>query len=128
MAKGKSRRGTREPSDSLTVTLRSPSRIARPSRHLNLRMIDDLRSFDFEPASRPARLFSGGIASVGPVPTSKTSQARGRVPYQIAFSAPGETLVCVRRKRRKEVLFAKKKTGKGGQRKARWSKWSVYKC
>lgn len=126
MAKGKSSRyGTREPSDSLTVTLRSrPSKASSP-----LSQIQDLRTFDFEPATRPALLFSGAPATVGPVQgPRKKNQARSRVPYQIAFNAPSETLVCVRRARRKEVLFAKKKTGKRGQRKARWSKWSPYKC
>lgn len=129
MGKGKSSRsGTREPSDSLTVSLRSRPK-SLPSGRLPLTLIDDLRTFDFEPGTRPARLFSGSIATVGFVPNvNKKSQGRSRVPYQIAFTAPSETLVCVRRRRRKEVLFAKKKTGKGGQRRPRRSKWSDYKC
>lgn len=131
MAKGKSfRSGTRDASQSLTVSLRSRPKIARPSRLLS--MVDDLRTFDFEPATRPARLFSGGVASVGFVPNSNKKAASGRPArlhnFQMAFTAPAETLVCVRRKRRKEVLFAKKKTGKGGQRKPRRSRWSDYRC
>lgn len=68
------------------------------------------------------------MASIAAVTPHKSKTAPSKVPYQMAFTAPGETIVCIRRKRRKEVLFAKRKTGKGGQKKARWSKWSSYKC
>lgn len=125
MAKGKSRQkgsGTRDPMESLTLGLRSQTAMT------GLTMLDDLRAFDFEPDTRPARLLSGVTASVGATHAPKKNQAPSKVPYQIAFSAPAETLVCIRRKRRKEVLFAKRKTGRGGQRRARWSKWSNTKC
>lgn len=133
MAKGRSSRNrSRDPSESLTVTLRTGPNVARPMRRrlsLPLLSIDDRRTFDFEPGSRPARLFSGGVASVGLVPNvNRGTSRKSKVPYQIAFTAPDETLVCVRRKRRKEVLFAKKKTGKRGQRKPRFNMWSKYKC
>lgn len=127
MAKGKSGKsgsGTRDAVASLTTTLRSS-----PRTKIRLTEISDLRNFDFEPGTRPARLFSGSTASVtAESVTKKTERSRSRVPYQLAFSAPGETLVCVRRSRRREVLFAKKKTGKGGQRRPRRSAWSDYKC
>lgn len=126
---GKGRNRSRDPSESLTVQLRSSPRTARPfSSHLNL--IQDLRTFDFEPGTRPARLFSGQPATVGFVPNvNKSKPGKPAKLYgQMAFTAPTETLVCVRRSRRKEVLFAKKKTGKGGQRKPRRSTWSDYKC
>lgn len=123
MAKGKSRSGTRDPLESLTLGLRSRAPIGTA-----LSAIDDMRSFDFEPATRPARLFTGAPATVSVTQSPKKSQAPGRVPYQIAFQAPAETLVCVRRHRRREVLFAFKKTGKGGQRRPRRSRWSDMKC
>lgn len=126
MAKGKSGRSgqTRDDLSSLTTSsLRS-----FPVRSL-LREIQDFRTFDFEPATTPARLFTGSIASIDVhAPASKPVGKNSRVQYQLAFSAPHETLVCVRRHRRREVLFAKKKAGKGGQRRPRWSKWSEYKC
>lgn len=131
MARRKSRKsGTRDGLPSLTVRLRSRPKITPSSRHLaNLHLVQDLRTFDFEPGLRPARLFSGSVASVGlDQAQPKTKKGRARVPYQIAFTAPGETLVCVRRGRRREVLFAKKKTGKGGQRRPRRNQWSSYKC
>lgn len=123
MAKGKSgRSGTRDTLVSLTPALRSFPRIS-------LKAIDDRRTFDFEPAGRPARLFTGSTATITATPVAKkTGRARSRVPYQIAFTAPQETLVCVRRQRRKEVLHAHKKTGKRGQRKPRRSAYSNTRC
>lgn len=132
MARGKSHKnGTREPSDSLTLRVALPGVKSPASRNL-LSQVEDFRKFDFEPATRPARLFSGAPAkfSVSATPIKKSRapgrQAKQRV--QMAFTAPRETIVCIRRSTRKEVLFAKKKTGKRGQRKARWSAWSRYKC
>lgn len=87
-----------------------------------------MRAFNFEEPGTP-RLFNSQPAqiSVDYTPT-KTIPAPSRVPYQIAFSAPAETLVCVRRKTRREVIFAKKRNGRGGQRRAKWSLWSKTKC
>lgn len=129
MAKGSKNR-TREASDSLTVSLRSaPIKTRWPSPALT--QIQDLRTFDFSPGTRPAKLFTGSNATVGFVPNVNKKSA-GKRPRlfngQMAFTAPSETLVCVRRARRKEVLFAKKKTGKSGQRKPRRNAWSSYKC
>lgn len=130
MAKGRSRSGTRDPSESLTQRLRSrPITISPASRSFTLSDFDDLRTFDFEPGTRPARLFSGSVASVGAVAPTKRARSRTNfAPVQMAFTAPAQTLVCVRRSRRREVLHALKKTGKGGQRRPRRSRWSDYKC
>lgn len=127
MAKGSKNR-TRDALQSLTTLRSAPIRI-RPITRLT--EIQDLRNFDFSPATRPAKLFSGSNATVGFVP-NVNKPARGKraktFQAQLAFNAPAETLVCVRRSRRKEVLFAKKKTGKRGQRKPRRNTWSNYKC
>lgn len=126
MAKGKkhqNRSETRDHLGSLTVRLRSRAAIGSA-----LQEVQDLRAFDFEPGTTPARFVSGGIASQGVTHTPNKQKAPSKVPYQIAFSAPAETLVCVRRRRRKEVLFAKKHTGKGGQKRPRWNRWSSTKC
>lgn len=121
-------RGTRDDMSIANVSLRSP--ILRATR---LTGMDDRRTFDFEPATRPARLFTGSTASVTVTPTQpqKQNQKLTRPNFnraQLAFSMPGETLICIRRKRRKEVLFAKRKTGKGGQRRPRRSAYSDTKC
>lgn len=120
MAKGsKGKKGTRDPS-SLTVRLRS-----RPPLPA-LRLTENLKA----PASGPARLFSGQPAkfSVSPAPRSKGKKLSSFGHAQISFSAPSQTIVCVRRSRRKEVLHALKKTGKRGQRRPRRTAWRDYKC
>lgn len=95
-----------------------------------LDLVEDHRLFSPEVTSLP-KLFTGSTASIGvDVEPKKGTRRKNRVPYQIAFTAPRETIQCVRRQRRKEVLHAHKKTGKGKgrQRKPRWSRWSNIKC
>jgi len=49
---------------------------------------------------------------------------------RVGFSHPWQVIVCVRRKRRREVLHALRKTGRGGskQRKPRRNFWSEVRC
>lgn len=74
------------------------------------------------------------------------SSRRARVPLQLAkplkrwgkphrfnfsrlqFSSPKQVLVCVRRKVRKEVLHALKKSGRGGNRRRRYNSLSQVRC
>lgn len=127
MARRKSNQGTRDDMSIANVSLRSP--ILRATR---LTGMDDRRTFDFEPQTRPAKLFTGSTASITVTSTtqkrkSPSKGARlGRA--QLAFTLPGETLVCIRRRRRKEVLFAKRKAGRAGQRRPRRSPFSGVKC
>lgn len=49
--------------------------------------------------------------------------------YELNFEAPRYVVQCVRRKNRREVLFAKKKTGKGSKAKIRRrNAWSSVRC
>lgn len=50
------------------------------------------------------------------------------VPSSLKYSQPLKVATCVRRKQRKEVLFAVKKTGKRGQKTPRWRAESKLKC
>lgn len=116
--------GTRDSSLSLTTSLRS-----RPQRlYADLSKVHDFPLSDLYEPVRPARLFSGVTATVGVADTPKKKNGRSQVPFRLAFQAPSETVVCVRRSRRKEVLFAKGKAGKRGQRRPRRSAWSDIKC
>lgn len=123
MAKGKKSSGTRDGSPSLTSLRSRPTRL-----YADLSEVQNFRLADLYEPTRPARLFSGVTATVGLSDTPKKKGTRSRVPAQLAFTAPAETVVCVRRHRRKEVLFAKKKAGKGGQKRPRRSAWSEVKC
>lgn len=120
MARKSKRPGTRDSSLTLTTSLRS-----RPVGY-------DLSKFEpfsdsFDPV-RPARLFSGVTAQVGVADAPKKRDGRSQVPSQLTFQAPADTVVCIRRRRRKEVLFAKNKAGKRGQKRPRRTAWSDVKC
>lgn len=92
--------------------------------------IQDLRT-ELDDLFAPARTLTTAPAVselVAPAAAPAQQIQKLKVPFQMAFSAPGETLVCIRRHTRRQVLFATRKAGRGGQRKARWSKWSFTKC
>lgn len=128
MAKGSKNR-TRDAPQSLPQVRSAPIKIY--GQFPSLTEIQDLRTYDISPGTRPAKLFTGSTASLTYEPSSK-KPARGKRAKifhgQVAFNAPAETLVCIRRSRRKQVLFAKNKAGKRGQRKPRRSQWSSIKC
>lgn len=126
MGKNKSRNRSdeRESIGSLT------SNVARPShtRPKALTQIQDRRLTNLvDPLSYlPALDLVGAVASIG-VADPQRSTGKRRSP-QLRFDAPAETLVCIRRHTRKEVLFAKKKTGKGGRSKKRFNAYSKVRC
>lgn len=112
---------------SLSRTVFTPP--AAPPRE-DLRLVEDRRTFHPEQANRPAKLRSGLPAPVTVTnrtrdkPRTKSARAQinrfgvkvhSQTKGILTFAAPKETLVCVRRQRRKEVLFAKKRTGSGNR-------------
>ena len=52
----------------------------------------------------------------------------GHLPVNVAFSQPKQVAVCIRRKARREVLFAKNRTGKGARSRRTRNQWSDVKC
>lgn len=53
----------------------------------------------------------------------------GLLPHQVSFRVPDKVAICVRRKVRKEVMFATKKAGRGGAKaRHRRNAWSDVKC
>lgn len=100
-------------------------RLARPDE---LRDIEDRREHHPLGFFRPARKLDGGgsdpVVVRSPKNKSKAFLARG-----LGFARPGAVVVCVRRKQRKEVLHALKKTGRGrggGRKRRNW--WSTISC
>lgn len=51
-----------------------------------------------------------------------------RVSGHFSFRAPRAVVVCVRRKQRREVLFAMKRTGRGAKAPRRLNEWSSVRC
>lgn len=133
--RGKSSRGQRDTSDiaspnrELDRVLLTPVRLTMPS-------IPDLSplpdSFDDRRMWHPDSPFHPSMSMLGPLPAEiveAPSRAPSRRPgarpaarpgYKYpAYSMPSKVAVCVRRNDRREVLFAKKKMGRGGGRRRR---------
>lgn len=124
-----------------------PKTIARPVglRQLNrlpsviLQTYEDRRTFHPEPFTRvafalprsAAQLVAGHHRNVneGKPHSPKTSYPGAvSLPSRVAFKVPERVALCVRRSRRKEVLFALRRTGKGSHSPKRFNKFSSIGC
>ena len=65
--------------------------------------------------------------SVHLAPSGQLLEPSGRFFDRLGFSVPQQVLVCVRRKQRRQVIFAKGKNGRGN-RKPRWNATSHIWC
>lgn len=90
-----------------------------------LREIEDRRTFHPEQAQRAARSFSSPRHKLT-IP--KKHLGNIKLPSAIGFKDPDRVLICVRRKQRREVLFAKKKHRKGAGGKKRRNWYSTIQC
>lgn len=79
---------------------------------LQLNLFEDRR--EFHPDSIPAPRLLDSSKYRLKIPNSKY---RLRLPHAVAFEQPLKVLICVRRKIRKEVLFARRLTGRGAAKK-----------
>lgn len=102
----------------------------------DLRPLSDRRTWHPEGPARPApsiqksrhRLVipKGTRKHAGRSPS--ISRSVSDVPKTVAFDDPKRVLVCIRRKTRKQVLFAKRKTGKGARARRRRNYYSGVAC
>lgn len=118
-----------------------------PARELDLRVFEDRRSFDPLSYVRPARGINNRAASTvvevsphvisdsvraGNLPGAARSvgsqRARSFSRGVFRFAIPNKVAVCVRRKRRREVLHALKRTRKGAGARKRRNYWSDVSC
>lgn len=110
---------------------RDPSPIARQSLPrwtsipVNLQLFEDRRTFHPQGFTRPVFTTQ---RPAGRIVQKWHPRSRLKGVAQLSFAIPEKVTLCVRRKRRKEVLFAKKKAGKTGQRKPRRNYWSSISC
>lgn len=93
-----------------------------PSTGLNdpLSEVEDRRSFHPQGRHRPA-LYSTGPLKVKDRSPSKLQRRFGFAPRSqtkgvLTFANPSNVVLCVRRKTRREVLFATRRNGAGGRR------------
>lgn len=104
-------------------------------RSFPLLAFEDRRLWNPEGDIAPARSFSTTRHRLRAV-LSPSIQVRDRyedrsyrpVPWLIGFRNPSRVLVCVRRKQRREVLFALGQGGKNGQSSHRLSEYSDIHC
>lgn len=88
--------------------------------------LEDRRSF-YPGVYRPAARLRGRVFLSMPKASVFSPRKRMFSPV-ISFRAPDGVLICVRRHRRREVLFAKKRAGRGGMRKPRRNLFSSISC
>lgn len=119
MGKSKSRNSSSRNSRDVNNRIASPRLAFRPLiRPITLNLSEDRRVFHPDRRMQNARSY-------------KSSSHRLEVPNQyrnpfsphVAFTAPRSVFICVRRKIRREVIFAK---GGGGRRKMRHPRRSYY--
>ena len=91
-----------------------------------LRLVEDRRTWHPERQRRAARGFNRAATRV--VAPRWAPLFGAAVTAKLAFSSPPSVAICVRRKQRREVMFALKKSGKRGQRRPRRSWYSSIKC
>lgn len=110
------------PLSSLTNLLAAP-KITPLSTYLS--SIEDHRNFHPAPALRSPLTRFATPARIQSPSTQKTKT----IPRGVQFVDFSQVIVCEKRKQRKEVLFAKKKAGRGGNKKSRrWTRLSNINC
>ena len=114
-------------------TAKSWSAPARGSS--SLRVFEDRREYNPEGDLAPARSFSyprHRLKTVTPrsgVPSLNRSIGFEPVPIGVGFANPSKVLICVRRKMRREVMFARGHAGRAGnQFKHRTNEYSGVRC
>lgn len=110
-----------------------PRRFVEPEslRSIINRQIEDLRhdnsGYIHDNRIGPVyRDTSGAVAETQWQPLRKSDMQGQRLQPQMrhVFRRPETALVCVRRRTRRAVMFALRKTGKGGARTNRWAVWT----
>lgn len=91
--------------------------------------ISDRRTFHPLGDVRPAKGFSKGASRVVLSPNVNRSSKNVRArPDVFRFNSPGSVAVCVRRQKRREVIFALRKSGKGARSRRRRNYFSDVSC
>lgn len=92
-----------------------------------VRSLEDRRTWHPSGPLRPAGALSRSARTLV-VERSGPARWQDPLPGRVQFSVPEKVSGCVRRKERREVLFAKGHGGKGSRRAKRRNNWSDVKC
>lgn len=97
-----------------------------------LSYLEDRRAFHPNKLDRPAMSVRRADATLRVSPPKPSALAKpsthNLLPVQIGFKQPKGVAVCVRRKIRREVIFATRNTGKGSKARRHRNEWSDIKC
>lgn len=118
MARGRSRR---QRDASVIASRRLLRSVVEPLP--SLLPLEDRRSFYPERVRPALGLFSW---SADPVVADRKSDMS--LPFRLAFREPKRVWICVRRKMRREALFALRRTGKGSRSRRRRRDFSDMRC
>lgn len=123
MARGRS--SGRRYADPYGSAVLDPGRFSRPLSSLApLHLIEDLRRYDPARHVNARSLFNRfHRLVVDPNVNLKRSRSRVALTPRIAFANPERVVTCIKRKTRRQVMFAMRKTGKGAQRRRRHRNW-----
>lgn len=135
MGRSKSRRGrvtsvNARRSLPLESYIPSPFDLSRQMKFGFLQSIEDRRTWHPEGPQRPARgLLRARHRLTLAQPSKKfRGPTKATIDAPVGFDDPFRVVVCVRRRRRREVLHAFRKTGRRGQRRPRRSWYSDISC
>ncbi len=104
------------------------SKLARAIINQNNRFIEDRRRYNPTRQPRTHKTTLGTSAKIiFTQQTGKKNQMKFKTPIA-RFVNPAQVIACVRRKQRKEIMFANKKAGRQGQRKQKRNSISNIKC
>lgn len=94
-----------------------------------LKQFEDRREYHPDRQNRPpAALPRSSRKLVIVTPQNKAATRKTTLPSKLGFSAPQGVVLCVRRKQRREILFAKSRTGRGAHTPKKRNAWSNVKC
>lgn len=113
-----------DPWDTGYVTEVSYSKPAR--RRSSLRLVEDRRQWHPVGPQMPARAWNRNATRV--IVPRYAKLAGTAVTAKLAFSGPSSVAICVRRKRRREIMFAKGFGGRRGQRRPKRNWYSSIRC
>ena len=113
------RRRLRKKSTRIRAQRAYPQPIARAKTRLRshfaldylMQTIQDNRTFD--PQLRKNRRLDGTLATHTLTDQKGSYQGRNQTKAKLSFTDPKRTITCIRRRRRREALFSRRKVGKG---------------
>lgn len=125
---GRSRQRDRSPIASENELLPSELQDFYSSSSLLLSLLEDRRTFHPDPIRPPRSFLNSDVRLVASRARARRLAPSSWQPAGVRFAVPARVWMCVRRKRRREVIFAKRLMRRGAGSGRRRSFWSDVFC